>query len=78
MITWDVDKIINDLRACSAQMNSPYNEGYSQWGCKKDLLTIKYELDRILNNATTFSYLEEEWLEEQSKKETWEVLKTQN
>jgi len=76
MITWDADKIISDLRAAAAQANSPYNEGYSQWGCKRDLLKVKYALDDMLNGMATFSDLEQRFIEDQEKKKVWKTLET--
>lgn len=73
MITWDADKIISDLRACAREIHSPYNEGYSQWGCKQDLYKVKFALDEIINKCPSF-YGEQEFLEEQEKKQAWKAL----
>lgn len=73
-ISWDVDKIIHELRICNAQVNSSYNDGFSAWRCKKDLLTVKYALDEMLAESPTFSHLELEFHNEQAKKKTWQIL----
>jgi len=73
-ITWDADKIISDLRACAAQAVSPYNDGYSAWYCKKDLLTIKYALEEMLVRCPTFSHEEEKFHDEIAKQKTWKTL----
>lgn len=72
-ITWDVARIIADLRACRAQVASPYNDGFSAWGCKQDLLQVKYELDRMLQDLPTFAG-EEEYCLEQEKRNVWQAL----
>jgi len=73
-ITWDADKIISDLHACSAQASSAYNDGFSAWHCKKDLLRVKYALDGMLERCPNFSYEEEKFHEEMAQQKTWKVL----
>jgi len=73
-ITWDANKIISDLRACTAQAVSPYNDGYGAWDCKKDLLTVKYALDEMLERCPSFSTVEDSFHEDMSKQKTWKVL----
>lgn len=73
-ITWDADRIISELRACTAQASSSYNDGFSAWGCKQDLLRVKYALDEMLNRCPNFSDLEAKFHEEMAKQKTWRVL----
>lgn len=74
MIRWDVDKILADLRACNAQVNSHYNDGFSAWKCKQDLLTIKYALDEMLESCPSFGFMETNFHDEQQKKKVWRAL----
>lgn len=73
-ITWDADKIISELRAAAAQANSSYNDGFSAWGCKKDMLKVKYALDEMLATTSHFSHLEDRFVEEQEKTQVWKTL----
>lgn len=73
-IRWDVDKIINELSCCYREAASPYNDGYSGWLCKKDLLQVKYQLDDMIDRLPNFSHLEEEFHEEMAKQKTWKTL----
>lgn len=73
-ITWDTDRIIRELSACTAQASSAYNDGFSAWGCKRDLLLVKYALDEMLKNCPTFSETEEKFHEEMAKQKTWKAL----
>jgi len=73
-ITWNADKIISDLHACSAQASSVYNDGFSAWDCKKDLLRVKYALDEMVERCPNFSHEEEKFHEEMAKQKTWKVL----
>lgn len=76
-ITWDSDQIIRDLRSATAQVCSPYNDGFSSWRCKQDLIKIKYALEEMLNDAPTFAG-EEEYIAKLEKEKTWKLLNRQN
>lgn len=73
MIKWDTAKIISDLRQCAAQVKSPYNDGYSAWHCKQDLLQVKYLLDELLKDLPKFSG-EEQYITELEKKQIWRAI----
>lgn len=70
---WDVGDIQRQLNACSAQMNSNYNDGFVQWHCKQDLLIVKYQLDELLRNSATFVD-EEKFVEQLDKQLVWKRL----
>lgn len=70
---WDADDVLAQLRHCSAQLYSNYNDGYTQWYCKQDLIRIKYALDEILESAPRFSG-EDEFIEELEQQKTWKKL----
>ena len=70
---WDVGDLQRQVDACSAQMNSGYNDGFTQWHCKQDLLILKYQLDEILRTAPTFAG-EEEFIEQLDKTIVWKRL----
>ena len=67
---WNTQEIINNLQACLYQVNHPYNDGFTAWGCKQDLYRVKFALDEMLKNSPTFSG-EEEWVE---KEQVWKAL----
>jgi hypothetical protein len=73
-ITWNVARIIGDLRAAAAQAGNRYNDGFTAWGCKQDLLQVKYELERMLRSLPTFEG-EDEYCREQEKQNVWQALK---
>ena len=71
---YDINSIYHQLYMANVEMNQPRNDGFVTWGIKQDLYKIKFLMDHIMNNAPT--YVDEaEWLEEQSKKEMWKILK---
>lgn len=70
---WDAGDIQRQINACAAQMNSCYNDGFTQWHCKQDLLTLKYQLDEILRSAPTFAP-EQQFLNDLNKNTVWKRL----
>lgn len=74
MIRWDAEDIKRQLRYCSVEMNSAYNDGFTAWRCKKDLLDLKYFLDEMLDKSPNFSDLESKYLEEREQEKTWKIL----
>lgn len=71
---WDTDDILHQLNRCAYQMNNGHNDGYAQWDCKKDLLTVKYEIEKLLHKSPTFGWVEESWHEDMEKQRTWDIL----
>ena len=58
----DVETIKVIISKCAVEINSSYNDGYTQWGCKKDLYEIYFFLNSVLEKTPKFSHLEEEYL----------------
>ena len=73
-ITWDMKSIQHQLQSASIEMNSPYNDGFTAWAIKKDLLEIKFYLDNVLEKSPNFGSTEADYLAEQDKKKTWSIL----
>lgn len=72
-ITWDVAKIVSELRACSVAVRSPYNDGFTAWHCKQDLLQVKYTLDAMLQELPKFAD-EDHYIRELEKQQVWRAL----
>jgi vancomycin permeability regulator SanA len=75
IITWNTNTITDQLQQCYFAVNDPYQDGFTQWHCKKDLLRVKLALDNMLERCPTFVG-EEEWLLEQEQEKMWKVLKS--
>lgn len=73
--SWDVVNIVDQIRRLSAECDSRYNDGYTAFGCKQDLLLIKEILDEALSSAPHFGSMEEQWLQEREKKRIIKILK---
>lgn len=63
------------IHKCYIEAISHYNDGFTAWMCKKELLELKAELDEMLENTPHFSDLEEKFLAEQEKKKIIKILK---
>jgi hypothetical protein len=75
MKRWEAGTIVSQIRACSSEMNYAGNDGFSQWGCKKDLLEVKYLLDEILSNAPNFGDDEKEFISQLEQQKILNILK---
>ena len=69
----DYNQVHHQIYMSGVEMRSKYNDGFTQWEIKKDLLEIKYLLDEIVETSPTFSG-EQEYFEEQAKRKTWKIL----
>ena len=61
------------MQRIAADMNSMYNDGWTQWGAKQDLYRVKFEVERLLATSPYFS-MEQQWLDEQEKLRMWDKL----
>ena len=72
-IRWDKLDIERQINRMAGEINSPYNDGFTAWSIKKDLLDIKFLLDNVLEKSCTFVD-EADYIEAQRKKQTWSIL----
>lgn len=56
---WNVIDIVTQINVMTAECTSGYNDGFTQWGIKQDLLRIKWILDDALGRCSTFAGEEE-------------------
>jgi hypothetical protein len=70
----DPSSIKMELLKAHGEICSPYNDGYTSWQTKQELYEIKFLLEEMLKRQPSFSG-EDEWLEEQHKKQMWSELK---
>ena len=72
---WDADRVISECQKMYHGATDPYVTGWNNWPCKQDLYRVKFAVDEMLKNTSTFTG-EEEWLLEQEKEKMWKVLKS--
>ena len=75
MKRWDVDNISSQIHTISRECSSSSNDGFTAWGCKQDLYTLKSLIDSALSKSPTFGDMEEQWLKEQEQKRIINILK---
>jgi len=71
----DSNNVVRELRRAYAEINSPYNDGFNGWNIKHELYEIKWLLDRILKESTTFGEIEERYLKEVEQNKIVQELK---
>jgi hypothetical protein len=71
---WNVDQVISECQKMHHGATDPYVTGWNNWPCKQDLYRVKFAVDEMLKNTSTFVG-EEEWLLEQEKEKMWKILK---
>jgi hypothetical protein len=70
---WNADQVISDCEKMWRGATDPYVTGWNNWPCKQDLYRVKFAVDDMLKNTSTFAG-EAEWLEEQEKLKVWKTL----
>ena len=66
--------MIGECRKMYAGANDPYETGFVNWPCKQDLYRVKFAVDEMLKDTSTFGG-ETDWLEELQKEKMWQTLK---
>ena len=73
-IDWNVQNVIWECQKMYQGANDPYVTGWNNWPCKQDLYRVKFLVDEMLENCSTFLD-EEEWLREQEAEKIVRILK---
>ena len=73
-IDWDVNQVINQCQKMHHGATDPYVTGWNNWPCKQDLYRVKFAVDEMLANTSSFTG-EEEWLKKQEQEKMWNRLK---
>jgi len=73
IINWDTDAIKHELNKIARAENDPYETGFNTVMCKKDLYTILWHIEDLLDDCSTY-FGEDEWLKEREKQKTWKAL----
>jgi hypothetical protein len=69
----DNNSINHQVYMAGVELNTPYNDGFTQWEIKQDLYKLKWLVDSILSDSPTFSD-EEMFLKDNEKKVVWKKL----
>jgi len=66
--------IENQLRDLYINANSPYNDGWAASEYKKELVMIRFTLDKLIKKCPNFGSLENDW----EKEIMFDILKDDN
>jgi hypothetical protein len=73
--SWDVSDIMSQIQSLSRECQSPYNDGFTGWNCKQDLLIIQELVDEALKDSPAFGDLETGWLKNREQQRIIKILK---
>jgi hypothetical protein len=71
---YNIDQVLNECQKMYIGANDPYVTGWNNWPCKQDLYRVKFAVDEMLANTSSFTG-EEEWLKQQEQEKMWNRLK---
>jgi hypothetical protein len=71
---WSVDKIKQELWKIKYAATDPRMDGWTTFEYKKDLIMLKYHIDELLNECSTYS-VEAEFINELEQEKTLKLLK---
>ena len=69
----DYNAVSHQIYMSGVELNSKYNDGFTQFEIKKDLYKLKWLLDSIMKDSPTFAG-EDEFLKENEKRVMWRTL----
>jgi hypothetical protein len=71
---WNREKIEQELWKIKFACTDPRMDGFTTWGCKKDLIVLKYYIDEMLEQCPTYS-VEQEFVDKLEQQKTFNLLK---
>ena len=69
----DYNSVSHQIYMAGVELHSPKNDGFTQWEIKKDLYKLKWLLDQIMDDSSTFVD-EEQFLKEHEQVKMWRTL----
>tara|TARA_R110000823_G_scaffold13866_1_gene45643 strand:+ start:2283 stop:2528 length:246 start_codon:yes stop_codon:yes gene_type:complete len=74
---WNREKIEQDLWKIKYAATDPRMDGFTTFGCKKDLIMLKYYIEDLLEECDSYS-IEQEFIDELEASRTFKLLKKTN
>ena len=71
---WDRKKIEQDIWKIKYACTDPRMDGFTTWGCKQDLIKLKYFIEDMLAECPTYS-TEQEFIDKLEAVRTFALLK---
>jgi len=74
IIDWSLKTIKEEVDKITYAESDKYMDGFTTWGCKKDLYEILWYVEEALKECGTYSN-EEDFIIEHEKELMWDILK---
>ena len=74
---WNREKIEQDIWKIKFAATDPRMDGFTTFGCKKDLIMLKYYIEDLLEECDSYS-IEQEFIDELEASRTFKLLKKTN
>ena len=72
---WNRQKIEQEIWKIKFAATDPKMDGFTTWGCKQDLIRLKYYIENALEDCSTYVG-EQEFIDQLEAERTFKVLKT--
>ena len=72
---WNREKIEQEIWKIKFAATDPRMDGFVTWGCKQDLIRLKYYIEDALEDCSTYVG-EQEFVDQLEAERTFRVLKT--
>ena len=73
---WNTNQILAEINKIYWAGTDPRMDGFITWPCKQEMYRIKWAVDDMLSQMSTYAG-EDEFLEEHEKELVWKALKNQ-
>ena len=74
IINWSLETVKDEVDKINFAESDRHMDGFTTWGCKKDLYEILWYVEKALDKCNTYSN-EEDFIEEHEKELMWDILK---
>ena len=74
IIDWSLEKVKEEVDKINFAESDTRMDGFTTWGCKKDLYEILWYVEEALDKCGTYSN-EQDFIEEHEKELMWDILK---
>ena len=74
IIDWSLKTIKEEVDKIRFAEGDKYMDGFTTWGCKKDLYEVLWYVEKALDECDTYSN-EDDFIEEHEKELMWSILK---
>ena len=74
IIDWSLEKVKEEVDKINFAESDTRMDGFTTWGCKKDLYEILWYVENALDKCGTYA-TEDDYIKEHEKELMWDILK---